>query len=147
MEKLTQRQEKFTRLIFQGVSQYDAYKQAGYKITARSTIDAAASRLANNVKILARLDQFNERVDKKAIYTVEQRKQRLTEIAEEPVKIPVTAKEVVMSIGELNKMDHIYTEPVQGDRVIVQTSIFILPDGQRLTAKQLKEGEEDAIQR
>jgi hypothetical protein len=68
-----------------------------------------------------------------------ERRERLSQLAREEIKQPVTAREVVMAIGEHNKMDHIYTEPDKEDKVIVQTSIFILPDGRRLTAEQLKD--------
>ena len=55
------------------------------------------------------------------------------------------------AIAELNKMDHIYTETIE-QSVTVQATIFILSDGRRLTAEQLKDakvieiGGEDAIQ-
>jgi len=80
--KLTQKQERFTRNLFEGMSQYDAYREAGYAITAsRATIDANASRLANNDKILARLERLNKEADDASIATVKERKQILTEIA------------------------------------------------------------------
>jgi len=80
--KLTQKQERFTRNLFEGMSQYDAYREAGYAITAsRATIDANASRLANNDKILARLERLNKEADDASIAAVKERKQILTEIA------------------------------------------------------------------
>jgi len=80
--KLTQKQEKFTRNLFSGMSQYDAYREAGYAVKAtRATLDANASRLANNDKIIAQLEWLNKEADDKTIATVKERKQILTEIA------------------------------------------------------------------
>ena len=44
------------------------------------------------------------------ILSEEDRKKRLTEVAMLPVKQPVTGREVVLSITELNKMEHVYEE-------------------------------------
>ena len=144
MKKLTQKQENFTLNLFKGMTQREAYTNAGYSSGyAIEVLDTNASVLANSNKILLRLKELRGQTEDDTVLTVLQRKQRLTEITKKDIKAPVTAKESILAIGELNKMDHIYTEPVTENKVIVQTSIFILPDGQRLTAKQLKEGVEN----
>lgn len=77
------------------------------------------------------------------VLSTNQRKERLAELIITPLDPEkMTAKQVVYAIDVYNKMDHVYTEPITENKVIVQTSIFILPDGRRLTAKQLKEGVE-----
>lgn len=104
--KLTQKQEAFTRNIFSGMNQSDAYREAGYAVVnqADRTLYANASRLANNVKVVAYLKALNDKVIKKVGMDKEQRLQRLADIASEPIRQPVTAKEVVMSIAEQNRM-------------------------------------------
>jgi len=80
--KLTQKQEAFVRNLFSGMSQYDAYCQAGYAVgkQKRRTIDSNASRLASNVKVLARWDELNKAADDEAVAKVIERKKILTEI-------------------------------------------------------------------
>ena len=130
------RQELFCLAIFKGMSQKDAAIKAGYKPSrARFT----GSDLATNRNITARILELHEEIKSDAIMEPKERRERLSQLAREEIKQPVTAREVVMAIGEHNKMDHIYTEPVTEQKVIVQTSIFILPDGRRLTAEQLKD--------
>ena len=104
--KLTQKQENFTRLLFQGVSQRDAYIQAYHPTYSISSIDENASRLSSNEKVLARLKALNDRADTKVGYTVEQRKQRLAYIAEEDNKgqFGYARQPNISAIAELNKM-------------------------------------------
>jgi len=78
--KLTQKQETFARNLFKGMYQRDAYKDAYHPKYALSTIDANASRLANNEKVLARLEELNQAAEDASIATVKERKQILTEI-------------------------------------------------------------------
>jgi len=137
------RQELFCLAIFKGMTQKDAAIKAGYKKTWARSI---ASKLSTNPDITARILELGEEIKTDAIMEPKERRERLSQLAREEIKQPVTAREVVMAIGEHNKMDHIYTEPDKEDKVIVQTSIFILPDGRRLTAKQLKEGVGNATQ-
>ena len=82
IDKLTQKQETFVQNLFSGMSQYDAYREAGYAVATqtRDTVNANASRLANNVNILVRLDELNQKAEDASIATVVERKQRLTEI-------------------------------------------------------------------
>ena len=82
MNMLTQKQEIFTRNLFSGMNQYDAYREAGYAVATqtRNTINANASRLANNVNVLARLEELNQKVEDASIASVIERKQVLSEI-------------------------------------------------------------------
>lgn len=80
--KLTQKQEKFTLNLFKGLSQREAYIQAGYSSNQLpATIDRHAYELANTDKILARFNELREAAKNAAIADVEERKQILTEIA------------------------------------------------------------------
>ncbi len=79
--KLTQKQETFTQNLFEGMYQRDAYIDAYQPNYALSTIDANASRLAHNEKVLARLTVLRQKAEDATVATVLERKQRLTEIS------------------------------------------------------------------
>ncbi len=79
-EGLTQKQETFTLNLFKGMYQRDAYIDAYKPTYALSTIDEAASRLASNVKVKARLQELREATEDSAIATVGERKKVLSEI-------------------------------------------------------------------
>jgi len=56
---------------------------------------------------------------------------------------PVITKSIklhnpIPAINELNKMDHIYEDKTPEGRVIVNSFTFILPDGTRVSPKELK---------
>ena len=79
--KLSQRQEKFALNLFSGMTQREAYKDAYGAKYALSTIDANASRLANNVKVLSKLEELRNQVSNDKVMSVQERKERLSEIA------------------------------------------------------------------
>ena len=148
MKKLTQKQENFRNDLFAGIPQRDAYiNHYNTEHMLPATIDREACALANNHKVATSLAEMRAGVKREAIADVAERQERLTDIIRhKPSPEKVSGKERILAIGELNKMDHIYTEPVTVPKVTVHTSIFILPDGQRLTAKQLKEGSQEGSQ-
>lgn len=78
----TQRQEAFSRHLFDGMNQRDAYRESGYAVATQTqaTIDANASRLARSVKVLARLEELRKAADDASVASVHERKQRLSEI-------------------------------------------------------------------
>jgi phage terminase small subunit len=79
---LTQKQERFVLNLFQGLSQRDAYVKAGYSSNQLpATIDRHAAELAKTDKIQARLSDLNGKAESKAIMSVSERKERLSEIA------------------------------------------------------------------
>lgn len=80
MVKLTTKQEQFTLNVFSGMSQREAYIKAYDANYAIATIDANASRLANNDKVLARLEYLQKKVESDKIMEVKERKERLSEI-------------------------------------------------------------------
>ena len=82
MMRLTKRQEQFTLNIFSGMSQREAYAQAGYSTKyAIEILDSNASHLANSSKVLARLNELRSKVANDKIMGVQERKERLSEIA------------------------------------------------------------------
>jgi len=131
---LTVKQEKFVINVFKGMTQRDAYVDAyhpGYSIEA---VDANASRLASNDKVLTRLAELQGEVVSVAVSTVRERKEKLSQIANGELRTPATPKEAIMAITELNKMDRVYVDmPVQDNR-----SITIIVSNEE--AKLLTEG-------
>lgn len=80
--RLTQKQETFIQNLFKGMSQREAYIQAGYSSKSSvAIIDTHACVLANNDKVLVRLEELRQKVVRDSIATVEERQQILTEIA------------------------------------------------------------------
>lgn len=80
-DKLTQKQENFCLNILQGMSQREAYIQSYKPNYAITTIDANASRLASNEKVLKRLTELREKAQNSKIASVIERKEILSEIA------------------------------------------------------------------
>ncbi|GAI87124.1 unnamed protein product [marine sediment metagenome] len=80
--RLTQKQETFTQNLFKGMSQREAYIEAGYSPkSSMATIDNHACQLANSGKVVARWEELKKKVEDASIATVKERKQILTEIA------------------------------------------------------------------
>jgi len=80
--RLTQKQKTFALNIFNGMTQREAWKEAGYSTRYPiAHIDRDASLLANSPKILQRLQELNKRTEDASVMGVMERKQRLTEIA------------------------------------------------------------------
>ena len=79
--KLTNRQEKFAINLFSGMTNREAYKIAYHANYAHSTIDANASRLAHSDKVLCRLEELKKQAASSKIMSVQERKERLSEIA------------------------------------------------------------------
>jgi len=99
------RYEKVAFNLFKGMIQKEAVIDAGF---SPRTADLTGFRLIRNDKIQARIQELHKQAEKPGIMSVGERKERLSEVAREGVKQPVTAREVVQSIAELNKMDGSY---------------------------------------
>ena len=79
--RLTQKQDRFARFLFEGLSQREAFLQAGYSPNqAPATLDRRAHELAHTGKIAARYSELQQRADDASVAGVLERKQVLTEI-------------------------------------------------------------------
>ena len=79
---LTKRQESFVNYLFQGIPQNEAYIKAGYSSKMLpATIYQHASRLAKMGKVKARLVELRNMAASPGIMSVQERKERLSEIA------------------------------------------------------------------
>ena len=132
--RLTQKQELFTQNLFKGMSQRDAYTGAGYSSEQLpDTLDRNAFELARSNKIVARLEELNERTEDKSVATVTERKQRLTEVLRDKAQTPIHA------IAELNKMDGSYAP----DKLDIRGEILITPNMRALAVKEMLETKEE----
>ncbi len=129
---LTAKQEIFAQNIIKGMSQAEAYRNAyNTKKMSDKTVWENASRLMNNSKVIARVDELRSQVAKTAIMTAEERLKFLTRVisGEEcekayvqdadgnqvEVKIPPSLKTKLNAIDIMNKMQGEYVTKVVGN--------------------------------
>lgn len=79
--KLTGQQDKFCRNIVEGMSQIDAYREAGYKCATDHILSAAASRLFSDPRIKARIEELRKGAGKRTELTAAGLAERLDRIA------------------------------------------------------------------
>ena len=111
-ETATQKQKGFARDTFSGMTNRDAYmNNYNAEGMALTTIDAAASRCANNVKVKAYLDELNKETETENVASVLERKETLTKIIRKEhtdrYKIPIYTPKL-QAIDLLSKLDGAY---------------------------------------
>lgn len=80
--KLSQRQEKFALNLFSGMTQREAWGKAGYSTKySPAFIDSNACNMAKTIKIQTRLAELRNQVSNDKVMSVQERKERLSEIA------------------------------------------------------------------
>ena len=110
MAKLTVKQEKFiTSYVQTGNAQQSAI-DAGYPPKSAHSI---ATENLQKPAIIERRKELEAQINSPKIADVKERKEKASEIIRAEVKSPVTAKECISAIAELNKMEHIYDEKPQ----------------------------------
>lgn len=122
---LTTKQEKYVQGLVAGLSQREAYKQAGYATEGKSdnTIDANASRLFKNSKVLTRYNELIEEHKTKALWTREEAINKLKwlmskaessiEVQDEGYVRQGTSTAFVNTVQELNKLEGLYPSEKQ----------------------------------
>jgi phage terminase small subunit len=117
---LTPKQELFVKnIVFDGMNYSDAYRSA-YNTNGMSdkTINEKASRLKDEDKIRARIEELRAEIDSPKIMTVTRRAEKLSEYAENAEDPNVAMK----AIDLLNKMTGEYVQKVAAE---VDTSYTI----------------------
>lgn len=154
--ELTEKQKEFGRLLFDGLSQGDAYRKA-FKCKGKSdsSVNSAASRLAKDVKISAFIASLNAEVNKSKVLTKQERMEWLSELIVTPTgkvdsdsnlcqeyrvddagNVICKMPSKIAAIAELNKMDGAY-EPEK-----VETTVSFLGSVlKELPAQPLKANE------
>lgn len=108
---LTPKQEVFVQGIIKGLSQADAYREA-YN-TSRMTdksIHECASKLMADTKIVSRVKELREQVDKETIMSAQKRLEWLTEAIGNK-DVGITDK--LRAIDLMNKMQGEYVQKVE----------------------------------
>lgn len=109
---LTQKQNNYALNLFKGMSQREAYREAGYSVNyALTAVDVNACKLAKNTKITLRLEELREASNDAAVMDFTRRQIKLSEIGEEDITsdkgTPIRTPNIA-AIAELNKMDGVY---------------------------------------
>ena len=114
--KLTQKQETFTQNLFKGLTQREAWIQAGYSSKYDlALVDIHACALAATDKVKIRLAELNQPIIERIIASKEAKLQTLEDIyGHVPLPETITARDRVHAIAEHNKMQGDY-EPVKVD--------------------------------
>lgn len=106
------RHEKFAQGIASGLSQRKAYR-AAFPNSVKwkdETVDVKASELKKNDKVLVRLEELAKQTTSKAVMTITQRKEWLSELIESTEE---ETKDKLKAVDILNKMDGAYVEKVE----------------------------------
>ncbi len=120
MVKLTPKQERFVQGLISGLSQRQAYIEAGYSTEGKTDnyIDTEASKLFKNPKVFQRYQELLDEHKNKALWTredsvntlkwlIEQSKKSIENIDEGYVR-QGTANAILGAIQELNKLELLY---------------------------------------
>lgn len=105
------RHEKFAQGIASGLSQRKAYRAAFPNANnwKDETVDSKASTLAKNEKVLARLRELAGETTSKAVMSIQERKEWLTEVVNDREE---NMKNRLRAVDTLNKMDGAYIENI-----------------------------------
>ena len=110
---LTAKQEKFVQGIIEGMSQADAYRSAySAKKMSDKTIHEAASRLMNDSKIIARVQELRERLASEKIMTAKERLEWLTQLIKSDEE---TTSDKLKAADIMNKMQGEYVQKVEAE--------------------------------
>ena len=106
------RHEKFAQGIASGLSQRKAYRAAFPNANnwKDETVDSKASTLAKNEKVLARLLELAGQTTSKAVMSIQERKEWLTEVVNDREE---NMKNRLRAVDTLNKMDGAYIENIK----------------------------------
>ena len=141
---LTQKQDRFARFLFDGLSQREAWIKAGYSHNyAVAYVDTHASVLANSAKVKQRFEELKTAADADSIMKYQERQQRLTEFGREDIKnrrgTPVRSGNI-SAIDTLNKMDRIYTDGATVNVDNRKVEITVVSDKARNLLDEVIEG-------
>ena len=107
-QKLTPKREKFClELVKNGGNGALAYQAAGYAVKNRGVANTGANKLQEDEKVMARLAELRAPETKKTIMSIERRREKLTEIAEDEES---SKQDAMKAIDLLNKMDALYLQ-------------------------------------
>lgn len=125
MANLTTKQEKYVQGLISGLSQREAYKQAGYSVNGKTDeyIDIRASEMMKNSKVLVRYQELLEEHKSKALWTREQAVNDLiwlktmakNDIIASGLK-KANSDAMLASIKELNALEDLYPKDSENEQ-------------------------------
>ncbi|PSL41715.1 terminase small subunit [Salsuginibacillus halophilus] len=128
MSDLTAKQEKFVQGLVSGLSQREAYKQAGYSTNmSAERMDTAANKVLKNAKVSTRYEELMQEHRQKALWTREEAVNDLIWLKDQS-KYSIEAAGVrqansnamLNAIKELNAIEGLYErEEEGGERVLI----------------------------
>jgi uncharacterized protein affecting Mg2+/Co2+ transport len=128
---LTIKQEKFVQNLFAGMSQREAYRQSfNCEKMADKTIDEAASRLAGDSKVIARLAELTDELKQKNMVTVQRVVDELAHIAFDDISKYLSYKTVKTVVG---------TDTETGDPIIGYRTVVELNDSNTVDTRSIAE--------
>jgi len=113
---LNHRQELFATLVVGGQTRREAYISAGYHCNNSQTLSVCASNLARHPLVMARMKELRdlqaERVIAQVtgIAEVQERKQAMTSKLRAAAETPLTHRDQIAAVHELNLMERVYDE-------------------------------------
>ena len=118
MNKLSEKQKTFVLRTFETKEPTQSYLDI-YKCKDKTVAASCVTKLLKKTNIQAYLKELNAPGEAKIIATIQQRKERLTEIAMEDIetKYGINRQPSIAAIAELNKMDKLYAPEID-QRVI-----------------------------
>lgn len=104
--------EKFAQGIASGLSQRKAYRAAfpSSKKWKDTTVDNRASELAKTSEVLGRLKELSDQASSKAVMTITERKEWLSNIVRDEAE---ERKDQLKAVDILNRMEGAYVDNVQ----------------------------------
>lgn len=102
-DDLTKLQQKFALGIVKGLSQIDAYKQAGGKAKKDETASACASEILTNPKVKAFIDEMNREAITNAVMTRQEALERLSVMGRASLHEMVEFSEVELGTDDNGK--------------------------------------------
>ncbi len=133
-DKLTIKQERFARFLFEGCSQREAWGRAGYSTNYPvAIVDQNACVLAKQNKVQVRIATLQAAVDGRSVATVGERQKVLTEIVRGRLNQYVKGNRISATVSDLNSaaVSEVVTQEIRlgkGDDAVVDVVKLKLRD-------------------
>ncbi len=120
LDALNSRQHKFVLNLFSGMSQVEAYRQAGYEAVEDAV--SAASHLADDFNVIQSLAFLRQVAVAGTCAPVSEIKERLSQIVRHGIEMPVSAGHIIAASDQLNKLEGSYapTKSLTGNITRIQ---------------------------
>jgi phage terminase small subunit len=131
MSELTSKQERFARLVAEGRSQADAYREAFQSTAKPESVYTLASTLMADVKVSSRVQQLKQDLAEKSLWTRLDSVQVLAEIArgQDPEAKPADRVNATKALNQMHGWDKMTIDHTSSDGSLAPTRIVIEAGG------------------